>query len=208
MNAAYSRTQRLLEVCSIGAFALFGSWGAWRLALIAGWQLAPILLVALPLGWLASDLVSGLVHWACDSWGSANTPVVGQAFIRPFREHHEDPQAMTRHDFVETNGSSCFASLPVLIAAGLMPLENLVWMTAQAFLLSLSVGVLATNQCHKWAHMTDAAIPPLAGWAQRYRLSLPRRHHALHHMPPYNTHFCISSGWLNSLFNAVLRWWR
>src|SRR6185369_10112577 len=70
--------------------------------------------LALILGWLLADLFSGLVHWALDTYGSVRTPIVGPAIIRPFREHHADPQGMTRHDFFEVNGSSCLGCLPLL----------------------------------------------------------------------------------------------
>jgi len=166
------------------------------------------MLLAVPFGWLASDFLSGLVHWAFDSLGNASTPVIGRSFIRPFRAHHAEPEEMTRHDFVETHGSSCFAALPLLAGAGVVPLQGWPEILAQAALLCTALGALATNQCHKWAHMDEAVTPRLVLWAQRRRLILPREQHRLHHTPPFDTHFCMSSGWLNTPFNALLRAWR
>ena len=51
-------------------------------------------LAGLWLGAWTADLVTGVVHWACDTWGSTRTPVVGGTLIRAFREHHEAPRAM------------------------------------------------------------------------------------------------------------------
>jgi ubiquitin-conjugating enzyme E2 variant len=208
MNASYTWRQRLLEYGSIALFALLAGWSLWRLAVAAEWRALPVLLVAAPLGWLASDLLSGLLHWAFDSFGSVRTPLLGAAFIRPFREHHDDPRAMTRHDFVETHGASCFAALPFLALTSSLSLETMASLLTQAFLLSVALGALATNQCHKWAHMDEASTPRVVRWAQRRRLVLPRWHHQLHHTAPFDSHFCMSSGWLNPLLNAVLRAWR
>jgi ubiquitin-conjugating enzyme E2 variant len=195
---AYGRGLRALECASIALFALLAACSLARLAA------APLTaLLAVPVAWVAADLLSGLLHWACDTFGSVHTPVVGRAFIRPFRAHHADPEEMTRHDFVETHGASCFAALPLAAAACLVP-----WPFLQALLACTALGALATNQCHKWAHMDEAATPPLVRWLQRRGLVLPREHHRLHHTAPFDTHFCMSCGWLNTPFNALLRAWR
>lgn len=208
MNAAYGKGQRLLELVAIALFALLAGWNLWRLPVSAGYGFPLILAVAAPAGWLASDLLSGLAHWAFDSFGSVHTPLIGRAFIRPFREHHAEPEGMTRHDFVETHGASCLAAVPLLAAASAIPPTAWAALFAQAFLLFTALGALATNQCHKWAHMDESDTPRLIRWAQRHWLVLPREHHRLHHTPPFDTHFCMSSGWLNAPFNAVLRAWR
>ena len=195
---AYGRGQRALEYAAIALFALLAAWSLARLAV------APLaVLLAVPVAWVLADLLSGLLHWACDSFGSVHTPLVGRAFIRPFREHHADPEEMTRHDFVETHGASCLAALPLLAAACFAPGPFV-----QALLVLTALGALATNQCHKWAHMDEAATPRFVRRLQRRGLVLPREHHRLHHTAPFDTHFCMSCGWLNGPFNAVLRAWR
>jgi ubiquitin-conjugating enzyme E2 variant len=151
---------------------------------------------------LAADLGSGLVHWGADTWGSERIPLVGKTFIGPFREHHLDPKAITRHDFLETNGASAFVVLPLMAGAwhlgdghghGAVVASVVLGMTA---LLTL-----ATNQIHKWAH-TDAP-PALVRWLQHSGLLLSPDNHALHHAPPFDRHYCITHGWLNPLLGRI-----
>jgi len=207
-STGYGRGQRRIEIASIALFVLLAGWSLWRLALESGAWFPLLVLLAAPCGWIAADLLSGLLHFAFDTWGSVKTPLIGPAFIRPFREHHADPQEMTRHDFIETHGASCLAALPVLMVAAFISPDSILKVFVQAFLVFVALGGLATNQCHKWAHMEAAATPRLVRLAQRWRLALPREHHQMHHTPPFNTHFCISCGWLNPLFDRVVQAWR
>jgi len=154
--------------------------------------------VAALCGWLLADLFSGLVHWALDTYGSVRTPIVGPAIIRPFREHHADPQGMTRHDFIEVNGASCLGCLPLLAAANAMP-EGF----CCSLLIFTSIGILFTNQCHKWAHMNSP--PAFVKSLQKFRLVLRADEHRRHHTPPYDSNFCTANGWLNGPLNRLLR---
>lgn len=192
LAAGYSGSFRKVEILSIALFfALFAAQIA-RLAAPAA--RAPGL--ALLLGWIAADFVTGLVHWGGDTWGTPEWPVLGPSFIRPFREHHVDQKAITRHDFVEVNGANCMVSLPILLAAFL--LSPGFWL---AFLMSLVFWVFATNQIHKWAHQD--APSAFARALQRAGLVLSPENHSRHHSAPYDRYYCITTGWLNAPLAAI-----
>ena len=162
-------------------------------------EITTFLPLAALLGWLLADLFSGLVHWAFDTYGSVRTPIVGPAIIRPFREHHADPEAMTRHDFVEVNGASCLGCLPLLLLSVVLPLNNYL----HAVLVLTCIGILFTNQCHKWAHAEKRSF--LIEKLQTLGIVLRPAEHAKHHTAPYNSHFCTASGWLNRPLNRLLK---
>ena len=183
---------RAVEATAIGVFFVLLAF-SFRNFSLQPWYLP----LAALCGWLLADLVSGLVHWALDTFGSVRTPVFGPAFIRPFREHHADPQGMTRHDFIEVNGASCLGCLPILLLSFFF--EGFL----HAVIVFTCVGILLTNQCHKWAHMDSP--PKLVKTLQKIGLVLRADEHRLHHTPPYNSHFCTASGWLNRPLNTLLR---
>jgi len=199
--------QRAIEVAGIVFFFVLSIALALRLAVDVH---AIASLFGVGAGLVAADLVSGIVHWIGDTWGTPDWPILGPTLIRPFREHHEDPQAIVRHDFVETNGASSIGALILLGAALAIPLDQIAGDLVASTLLSLSTWLFATNQIHKWAHA--AQRPRAVTWLQERRWILSPSHHALHHAAPFDRYYCITTGWLNPLlvkigfFDALERW--
>lgn len=169
------------------------------------WLVAAVVLTV-PGGYLGADLVSGVVHWAFDRFGSVDTPFFGPRFVAPFRRHHEAPQEITRHGFVETNGNNFLATILPLAGVSLLRID--VRYPGQLLLASLvtctALFSLGTNQFHKWAHAPDP--PPVARWLQARRLILRPEHHDVHHAPPHDSNYCITAGWMNAPL-ARLRLW-
>ena len=201
--AAYDAGQRRRHVLAVFAFLTLAAAATYRIGLevphLSLWGLAAVLI----LSWLAADFVSGFVHWMGDTWGSPDMPVLGPGFVRPFREHHVDPMAITRHDWIQTNGNNCLVSLPLLppIALTPLPAASTGWTLASLFILTLTLWVFATNQIHSWAH--DDNPPQWVRLLQRTPFILSPAHHAVHHAAPYDKYYCITSGILNAPLQRV-----
>jgi len=194
LRDGYSPAVRRFEIASIAAYCCVMSWFLWGLFPVVRtypWLMAS----AFMLGFVLADLVSGVVHWLADTWGSPDMSVIGQALIRPFREHHVDQKEITRHGFVETNGNNCFISIGPAVCGALVPLDEAVNVFAATAIFSVTLWVLFTNQFHKWSHLD--VRPRWVVLLQRLNLILPPDHHAVHHSAPYAKYYCITVGWLN-----------
>lgn len=195
----------LLEGTAVGLFLLLAA------SLLAGLMRGATtasklgaLLLAVPAGWLLADFLSGFAHWFCDRFFAESTPLIGRLLIAPFREHHHDPQAITRHSFLELNGNSALALVPLLAWLwwrGDSPPGGFAAVFAQATAVFLSLALFATNQIHRWAH--EASPPASVRWLQQHGLILSPEHHAEHHFPPHEGAFCITGGWLNRPLDRV-----
>src|SRR5882762_6674952 len=201
LREGYGPAVRRFEVASIVCFAGAMAWLLLRLA--AQVLEFPFLAAsAFMLGFVAADFTSGMVHWLADTWGSVDLPFVGRALIRPFREHHVDPKAITRHDFIETNGNNCFICIPpVTLTAALVSFESWKGVFVGVLVFSLCLWIFCTNQFHKWSHSDDP--PRIVVALQRLSLALPRDHHAVHHSAPFATYYCITVGWLNEPLHRI-----
>lgn len=167
-------------------------------------ELLWLLALAIPLGIVGADFVSGLVHWAADTYFSEDTPIMGPSLVKPFRLHHLYPRDISTHNLVLTVGNVCILAVPVLAIClyltWLMP--DSAWLAfVVCWIALLALATVATNQFHKWAHQENPSA--FARWLQRKRLVLNPSHHDIHHTSPFNMHYCITNGWLNPFLNRI-----
>lgn len=203
LEAGYATSHRAYEIAGIATTTALSLWLVVRLCAsprLSGWWMP---LAALS-GMLFADFISGLVHWAFDTWGSVETPVLGRLAIRTFRHHHVDEKAITRHDFVETNGHNI--GLAVIPAAlGVYEVAPEAATLPQVFFgmccACAALSVSLTSQVHKWAHQDRA--PRVVQLLQRARLILSPAHHAAHHAAPHTRNYCITVGWMNGPLRTV-----
>lgn len=159
----------------------------------AVWVLPAGLLIGLG----GADFASGALHWFCDRFFSADTPLIGRTLIAPFRDHHDDPQGIVRHGLLELHGNSCVPVIATLLLVRFLPL-SLFLESSLLFFVSAS---LATNQFHRWAH--DAEAGPAVRWMQQRGVILSPQAHARHHCGDFDRTYCMTTGWLNPLLDRA-----
>lgn len=207
LAAGYSPAKRRFEVCVLTTFYATWLFVLWRaLAFVNQWSQLWVVAVASVCGALTADVISGFLHWTMDTWGSLETWVVGPTFVRSFREHHVDPLAMTRHDFVETNGDSCVPALPIIVAMCFWSVRSDFDVYLMVYWLVTALVASHTNELHKWAH--QVRVPAWVAFLQRNGLILSRKHHNTHHRPPFDKAYCITAGWLNNFMDYISFWRR
>lgn len=194
---------KAFDVASVSALLVLLALAVARVAPVLGgdapaWVLLPACVAAV----LAADLVSGVVHWICDRFFAEDTPLIGRMLIHPFREHHVDPMAITRHGLFELCGNNALAVvLPVLalVLSG-APRASAGALAVHGFVIAFSFAVFATNQMHKWAHAVEAGM--VVRWLQRMRLILSPEVHDRHHRGDFSRGYCVTTGWLNPVLDA------
>ena len=185
-----------VDALGLVLFAAAAAFALGRLEAPASWLEAAHLMLWVAAGIAAADLLSGLVHWFADTFLAPDTPLLGPALIAGFREHHRDPDAITRHGVVELAGQTAAVAAPALVAAGLVAGGgHALAAPGGVFLAALGLAAAATNGIHLFAHRRDA--PVAVAWLQRHGLVLSPEHHARHHAGDHRRSYCITTGWWN-----------
>jgi len=211
LAAGYGWGKRSVEIVSIAAFCYL--WGTLFMRVfnvfkneevspLAKALTFPSIVVAIA----TADFMSGLAHWGLDTWGSTETFAIGP-IIRSFREHHVDQDAITRHDFIETNADNAMVAVPFMFLWQWVPIyANGVWTgtTVHSWFLILTLVVFGTNQCHKWSHQSKPGA--LARFLMSTGLLINAKHHQLHHCGKFDRAYCITAGWMNAPLDAIGFW--
>ena len=148
---------------------------------------------------LIADLISGLGHWAEDTWGApGKSEFLDKWVILPNIDHHRRPGSMRNKGYWETNLVT--VALAVVVAVILVLFHVHAW---QAYLTVLIAS--QSNQIHKWAH--SQSVPFWVHWLERLGLFQSVGHHGEHHKRPYACRFCTTTNFLNPILDGT-RFWR
>ncbi|MBT8146142.1 MAG: fatty acid desaturase family protein [Gammaproteobacteria bacterium] len=148
---------------------------------------------------LLVDFVSGVSHWAEDTFGDENTPLVGKTILAPNEYHHKYPMAFLDKSWLESS------SVLLVFGALLLLIASLDGEIGWQVIFFVAFGV-NTNQIHKWSHMRPRKVPWIVRQLQRCRILQTQKHHLKHHLKPRNTNFCVVTNHLNYLLDKLGFW--
>ena len=147
---------------------------------------------------LAVDFLSGLLHWAEDTWTApGRSTLLDRWIVRDNIEHHRRPGTIRAGDYWGTNRVCIVLALGVGCILALCGVHA--W---QAYLIVALAS--QSNQIHLWAHSANPPRP--VRWLQRIGLLQSAAHHAEHHKRPYASRFCTVTNYLNPLLDAIDFW--
>ena len=147
---------------------------------------------------LVADFITGLMHWAEDTWLAPGQSALLDKFITDDNvDHHRYPGKIRAGAYWATN-RVCIV-MTVAVAAILALARVHAW---EPYLVLALLS--QSNQIHMWAHSSRPPAPVKA--LQRAGLLQSTAHHAEHHKRPYASRFCTMTGFLNPILDRANFW--
>jgi Lipid desaturase domain len=168
----------------------------------------PACVAGLGAGIYVADLMSGVLHWAFDTWFDEESRFA-RRMVLIVREHHVYPQLIFKYPLRQEIGLMSWfgfvvgAPVVLVVVAKKHSTANaatLVGALAFDVLLSLSL------ELHKCGHSVSPG--PAVRTLQRLGLLLSVRHHMRHHAAEHDTNYCIVNGWADATLGRIgfFRW--
>jgi ubiquitin-conjugating enzyme E2 variant len=195
----YSR--RDIAYQATGATLGLGLTGAGCVWLARAWShdppSAPLVVGSVVVAIFMADFISGLLHWAFDTWFDERIEPLRRSVVT-VREHHIFPNRIFRVKFHHEIGTlswnaTVITGLPLLWIlsgfAGYTPWTSYAVLTAVVF----NVLMILMLELHKCGHRNDN--PAWNRGLQRTGLLLSRDHHMKHHRGNHDVNYCLVTGW-------------
>ena len=205
-------TRRDVAYQAAGAITGLGLTAAGAVWLARLWMAEPPsplwVVVALLAAIFVADFVSGLFHWAFDTWFDESMTAIRRSVVT-VREHHIFPNHIFRVKFHEEIGTlgwnaTVFTGVPIVwMLVGSSGGWTTYLMFAAVVFNLLMIGML---EIHKCGHRTQN--PALVRALQRTGLLLSREHHVKHHRGNHDINYCLVTGWADMTLGrlGVFRW--
>jgi len=152
-------------------------------------------MATLAFSWIMADLGSGILHFSVDNYGNGRTPIMG-GIIAAFQGHHTAQWTITEREFCNNVWKLCIPfGIPTVALISLLAGPSLP-MVSFFFTVFCSMEILS-QEFHKWSHMMQSDLNPIATSLQKAGLTIGRIPHAQHHVAPFKGNYCIVSGFCN-----------
>jgi len=154
-----------------------------------------------------ADFVTGLLHWAFDTWFAETTSGM-RRMVLLVREHHTHPERIFTYSFWQDAGLlSWFAALagaPMLAMSIFDVLGPRPGCALAVASIVTSLEIVCMLQFHKCGHATRPGF--LVRCLQTIHVLLPARHHLQHHGGAHDRNYCLVNGLFDRTAGALGFW--
>lgn len=143
--------------------------------------------------WFLADFMSSFFHWWEDQYATEDMPIIGTLISGPNSLHHSKPTAFLNGNYWHRNWTTIIPALSVGV-----PLLFYDFWFALPFLM-----VTQANEIHGWSHQKCNRFIRML---QDTEFLASPKHHAKHHVDPFNRNYGVMSGWFNTFYDNLNFW--